>query len=336
MIHLGDPIDHSLLNDWQRDLPPVARPFATIARKLGIDEDEVIARLGKLRDQGSITRVGATCAPNTASASTLAAMSVPDGRVEEVAGIINRQPGINHSYLREDDWNLWFVATGPDRAHVSAALARIERQTGLRVLDLPLLRPFNIDLGFNLGGTPMPHRSVRHADISAIRPGDRDILQALCSGLPLVPRPFALLGARLNHAEGAVIGRIQALMKAAIITRFGIIVRHRALGWRANAMVVWDLPHREVTRAGPRLAALPGVTLCYERRAVPGIWPWRLYSMIHARSREAALDVLARARALPELRGVPCKPLFSVRCFRQTGALIKPPSRPVLSEGVSP
>ncbi len=336
MIQLGDPVDRSLLNDWQRDLPLVPRPFAAMARRLGIDEEEVISRLEILREQGSITRVGATCAPNTVSASTLAAISVPDERVEDVADIINRQPGINHSYLREDDWNLWFVATGPDRVHVNAALARIERETGLRVLDLPLLRPFNIDLGFNLSGTPMPHRSVRRVDMSAMQPGDRDILQTLCSGLPLVPRPFALIGARLKHAEEAIISRIQALIQAAIITRLGVIVRHRALGWRANAMVVWDLPPEAVTSVGPALAALSGVTLCYERRPVPDIWPWRLYSMIHARTREAALDVLARARALPGLRGVPCKPLFSVRCFRQTGALIKPPVRPVLTEGVSP
>ncbi|MDQ7081475.1 MAG: AsnC family transcriptional regulator [Paracoccaceae bacterium] len=336
MIHLGDPIDQGLLNDWQRDLPLVPRPFAAMGRKLGIDEEEVIARLETLRERGSITRVGATCAPNTVSASTLAAISAPDARIEEVAEIINRESGINHSYLREDDWNLWFVATGPDRTHVNAALARIERRTGLRVLDLPLVRPFNIDLGFNLNDSDGTRPAPRQPDISVMQRGDRDILQTLCSGLPLVPRPFALIGARLKRPEDDILARISALHDGAIITRFGVIVRHRALGWRANAMVVWDLPHAAITRAGPRLAAHPGVTLCYERRPVPGIWPWRLYSMIHARSREAALDVLAQARALPELRGVPCKPLFSVRCFRQTGALIKPPVRPVLSEGVSP
>ena len=58
---------------------------------------------------------------------------------------------------------------------------------------------------------------------------------------------------------------------------------------------------------------------------VEGVWPYRLYSMIHARSRPEALsEVLAGASALPELAGVSHKVLFSVRCFKQTGALIKP------------
>ena len=49
---------------------------------------------------------------------------------------------------------------------------------------------------------------------------------------------------------------------------------------------------------------------------------YRLYSMIHARSRPEALDVLSAAAALPELTGVPHRALFSLQCFKQTGALI--------------
>ena len=87
-------------------------------------------------------------------------------------------------------------------------------------------------------------------------------------------------------------------------------------------MVVWDLPSARIDTAGPALAALPGVTLCYERSPVPGVWPYRLYNMIHARSRNEALEVLGRALDLPQLEGAAHKVLFSTRCFKQTGALI--------------
>ena len=112
------------------------------------------------------------------------------------------------------------------------------------------------------------------------------------------------------------------LVDDGFITRFGVIVRHRALGWRANAMVVWQLPPEEASAVGPELARVPGVTLCYRRKAVPGVWPYTLYNMIHGRSREDAQSVLAMARELPGLRDVPHQVLFSLRCFRQTGALI--------------
>ncbi|MCG6903231.1 MAG: AsnC family transcriptional regulator [Rhodobacter sp.] len=317
-----DSIDVSLLNDWQRDLPIASRPFARIGETLGLPEADVIERLTRMRAAGRITRVGGTCAPNTVSASTLAAIAAPASRIEDLAGIIGAEPGVNHSYLREHDINLWFVATGPDRAHVDATLSRIEARSGLKVLDLRLVRPFNVDLGFSLegdrGSVPVP-RPVR---LAAMVQGDRQVLQALTSGMALVPRPYAEIARNLGRTEDDVLGRVQALSDAAVISRLGVIVRHRALGWRANAMVVWDISSERIDAAGPRLSAHPGITLCYERVPVPGVWPYRLYSMIHARSRSEALDVLSAAADLPDLRGVPHRALFSLQCFKQTGALI--------------
>ena len=165
-------IDRKLMDGWQRDLPLVPRPFAVIARALGLREDEVISRLKRLREAGKVSRVGGTCRPNTAGASTLAAVAAPDGRIEDVAAAIGGLDGVNHSYLRENAWNIWFVATGPDRAHVDATLEAVRRRTGLEVLDLPLVRPFNVDLGFRLdGAAPAPR--ARDADLGALIEGDR-------------------------------------------------------------------------------------------------------------------------------------------------------------------
>jgi hypothetical protein len=94
------------------------------------------------------------------------------------------------------------------------------------------------------------------------------------------------------------------------------------MGWQANAMVVWSMPEQQVTQAGPVGAGFPGVTLCYQRSGVPGTWPFTLYNMVHARSREEALAVVAGLRALPEFSGAAHRVLFSTRCFKQTGALL--------------
>lgn len=324
MCHITDPIDRRLLDDWQRDFPVTDRPFQVLAGALGLIEADVIDRLARMRAAGRITRVGATIAPGVASASTLAAVAAPEDKVEQIAALIDAEPGVNHNYQREDDWNLWFVATGPDRAHVDATLARISNRTGLQVLDLRLVRPFNVDLGFRLSDATRRVPRARSVDRAVIQGGDRDILQALSSGLPLEAEPYTALAQSLNRSPEDVMERIRVLHKAGVVSRLGVIVRHRALGWSANAMVVWDLPAEQIDRAGPALAAHPGVTLCYERRPVAGVWPYRLYSMIHARSRSEARGVLAGAAALPELSGAAHKVLFSTRCFKQTGALIKP------------
>ncbi len=323
MDHITDPIDRRLLDEFQRDFPITDRPFQVLGTALGLDEAEVIDRLTRMRATGRITRVGATIAPGAVSASTLAAVAAPDERLEEVAAMIDAEPGVNHNYQREDDWNLWFVATGPDRAHVNDTLARISHRTGLRVLDLRLVRPFNVDLGFRMSGKTRNVPGPRKVDSSAMRDGDRPLLQALSSGLQLVTEPFTELARSLGRTTPDVMARIKALHDAGIISRLGVIVRHRALGWSANAMVVWDMPADQVGTAGPALAAHPGVTLCYERNPVEDIWPYRLYSMIHARSRNEALETLSGAAALPELTGARHKVLFSTRCFKQTGALIQ-------------
>ena len=324
MSPILDSLDRTLLDGWQRDFPLVPRPFAEIGAKLDIAEAEVLERLRRLSGAGAISRIGATLRPNTAGASTLAAVAAPEFRIDEIAAVIGAEPGVNHSYLRENDWNIWFVATGPDRAHVEATLERIRRHTGLEVLDLPLVRPFNISLAFALDGPGKLPPAREDVDAGALLPGDRDIMQGLTSGLPIVSRPFGELAAELDRPEAEVLERIAALAAAGVLSRIGVILRHRALGWRANAMVVWDLPPEEAGRIGPVLAAVPGVTLCYQRRPLPGIWPYTLYCMIHARTRHEAMAVLDRACAEAGLDGVPHQVLFSLRCFKQTGALVAP------------
>lgn len=316
------PLDRALIAAWQRGLPLSPRPFAEIGSALGVTEAEVLARLNALRAAGGLARVGGTCRPNTAAASTLAALEVPEERLEAVAARMTAEPGVNHAYLRENALNLWCVVTAPDAAALEASLARIAGETGLEVFDLRLEQPFTIDLGFPLDGPRQAASPPPPADPAALRPGDCDILQALSAGLALVPAPYAALARQLSRGEAEVTARIAALLAAGLVTRLGLIVNHRALGWRANAMVVWDLPEARIEAAGRRLAGHPGVTLCYRRRTVPGRWPYALYCMIHGRSRAETLGVLGAARSLPELAGAGHQVLFSTRCYKQTGALI--------------
>ena len=103
------------MQEYQRDFPLVPAPFAAIAADLGLAEAEVLDRLRRLHDEGKIARVGATVRPNTAGVSTLAALAVPETRLDEVAAMVSAEPGVNHSYHRENRWNLWFVATAANR-----------------------------------------------------------------------------------------------------------------------------------------------------------------------------------------------------------------------------
>jgi hypothetical protein len=80
------------------------------------------------------------------------------------------------------------------------------------------------------------------------------------------------------------------------------------------------VPDEQVAEYGRRLAAAPGVTLCYRRERAMPHWRYNLYCMIHGKSREevqARRDQLAQ---LLELDAMPHRVLFSLRRFKQCGA----------------
>lgn len=316
-------ISDRLKNEFQRDFPLVAEPYADIAGRLGCKESDVRAACRALIDSGVVARVGGVVQPNTIGASTLAAVSVPELATDSAARAISGLDGINHVYLRENAINIWFVATGPDRAFVDAKLRDVERLCGQPVLDLRLEKSFHIDLGFPLDGgsnshEPRPQPTIGYLSESC----DRNIVQALTSGLRIVPRPFAAIGEELGLSEEVVIARLRHLVKSGVVSRIGVIVRHRALGWCSNAMVVWDVDPAEMGAKARMLSAHQGINLCYSRRRYDKRWPYNLYCMVHAKSREQALQVLETASASAGLESCPRQVLFSSRCYKQTGALI--------------
>jgi siroheme decarboxylase len=85
-----------------------------------------------------------------------------------------------------------------------------------------------------------------------LRAIDRRLIAAVQDGLPLVERPFQAIGEAIGRSEDEVIAGLQRLIGDGTIKRFGIVIRHRELGWRANAMVVWDVPDEQVEGAGRR------------------------------------------------------------------------------------
>ena len=148
-----DALEKALLNGFQDGFPLTERPYQAIAGHCGVTEDEVLAAIGRMREAKAISRVGAVVRPNTAGASTLAAIAVPPERLDVVAALVNGYAQVTHNYEREHRLNLWFVVTATDRDTVETVLQDIERVTGLPVLDLSLIEDYHIDLGFPLQWT---------------------------------------------------------------------------------------------------------------------------------------------------------------------------------------
>lgn len=138
-------------------------------------------------------------------------------------------------------------------------------------------------------------------------------------GLPLVPQPYAELAQQAGCSEEQAVAQVQEWQQQGLFRRFGVVVKHRALGIDANCMLVLDIPDDQVDATGEKLAASPGVNLCYQRPRRPG-WPYNLFCMVHGRCREAVTRHVAELLARHGLSERPHHLLFSTRAFKQRGA----------------
>jgi len=149
---------------------------------------------------------------------------------------------------------------------------------------------------------------------------DNRLIAAIQEGLPLTARPYADIAGRIGLSEQEVLDRVGQMQKSGIIKRMGIVVRHRELGYTANAMVVWDVPDGRVDEIGRILGGQICVNLCYQRpRRLPA-WPYNMFCMIHGKSRRRVLDYLDEIVRSEGLEDIPRKVLFSSKCFKQRGA----------------
>ncbi len=140
--------ERALINAYQRGFPLEPRPFARMGKDVGMSEEKVLEVISGLMESGALSRVGAVVAPNRAGVSTLAAMEVPAERLGDVSALVSAHKEVNHNYEREHRLNLWFVATAPDARKLADLLSDVAAETGLKVIDLPLVEAYHIDLGF--------------------------------------------------------------------------------------------------------------------------------------------------------------------------------------------
>ena len=152
---------------------------------------------------------------------------------------------------------------------------------------------------------------------------DRQLIIALQQGLPIVSRPYKEIGLQLDIPEQEVVSRLCRLKQLGLIKRLGVIVNHRQLGYKANAMVVFNVPDSLIKQIGEHVSQFSFVNLCYKRPRCGEQWPYNLYCMIHGKNKQKVLqqlDTLIESCGLVKFeRDI----LFSRQCFKQRGAIYK-------------
>ena len=138
-----------------------------------------------------------------------------------------------------------------------------------------------------------PSASLSNADKAMIRLLQRD--------LPLVPEPFALLARDGGISTDALLAAAQSFLDRRLMRRFSAVLRHREAGISANAMGVWAVPPGQTESFGTTAAAFPAVSHCYLRQSWPD-WPYTLFTMVHAPTKEKCQSALAEISAATNIK----------------------------------
>jgi len=287
--------ENEVIRAVQHCVPFCERPFAEIASSVGVTESEVLEQLHKWSDQELLREISAILEGSALGyESALVAGRVADDRLEEVAGILNDHPTITHNYLRDHEYNLWYTIAAPVDPGIDAHVAALARTCGVDFHPLRRTETFKIGVNFDLRTLQNRTEAAPLPDGAPVALNDERcrLFRALQVPAPLVARPFAEMARQWDTDEATLIAFGREHLGGAIRRYVGTL-RHRKLGVRANAMIVWDAPEERVTEIGSALAHAPEVSHCYARNAIPG-FPYTLYSMIHGPDLDECKAVAAR------------------------------------------
>jgi len=148
----------------------------------------------------------------------------------------------------------------------------------------------------------------------------QQLLSVIEHGLPLVAQPYLAIAEQISTTEAEVISILHAWQQQGFMRRFGLVVRHRKLGYCANAMVVWNVANEHVPAVADKLAKESVVTLCYQRPRVLPQWPYNLFCMIHGKSKDEVLQQLNELCQRNQLEHLEKNVLFSSKAYKQQGA----------------
>jgi DNA-binding Lrp family transcriptional regulator len=321
-----DETDKRLMNLLQSSFPLAAEPFALLAGEAALDTDDLMARTQRLLDGRIIREITPIFDTRALGySSMLVAAKVDAANPHRAAKIINSHPGVSHNYLRTHQFNLWFtIATPPDsELGLAGTLELLQRLTEAEsIRQLPTLTLFKINMNLEMEqGTDALAAAVAAApprELTAQPYDDIDVavIRALQGPMAVVDRPYDEAAAEVGLSPEALLEHLGGMVERKLLRRVAAILYHRRAGFSANGMGVWRVPEGEILEVGSRMAAVRGVSHCYQRPTYED-WPYSVFTMAHGRSKDECDAILDSIASEHDLHGPDRAVLYSSTEFKK-------------------
>ena len=125
---------------------------------------------------------------------------------------------------------------------------------------------------------------------------EKQVIASVQGDLPVSSHPYNEIATMLDVPEALVLQTLEDLCDRGVIRRFGATIRHQRSGFKANAMVAWNVDEQRMEEVGEIFAAFTEVSHCYRRNPARN-WPYNLYTMVHANDETACRSI---ARVMSE------------------------------------
>ena len=131
------PLDVAVIRELQEDVSLEPQPYAPMARRIGVSEEEFLAAAGRLRTQGYMRRMAGVLHHREAGyrANAMGVWVVPDDRAEEVGRVMATFKGVSHCYRRPTypDWpySVFTMVHGQDAKGCQDVIDAMAEATGI-------------------------------------------------------------------------------------------------------------------------------------------------------------------------------------------------------------
>lgn len=315
-----DDIDARLLSILQSEFPLVRHPFDAIADALGIATSEVIQRVLRLKRESVIRQISAIFdSAALGYLSALVAFQVETDMLDSVAERISEHKGVSHCYSRDSNYNLWFTITVPPDGDLNAEIAAFANLDGVKSnLILPALKIYKIGVFLDVSDEILNRDTNYYRGESLTRSlteSDRAAVRVLQKDLPIVESPFAELARESDLSEPDLLAYAKHFLDLKIMRRYAAVLRHQRAGYRANAMVCWQVEDERIDEVGAIFASNSHVSHCYNRPEFPD-WPYCIYTMVHCRDESELNRVISDLSACAKLNSF--RVLRSVKEYKKS------------------
>lgn len=137
--------DKKVLNLIQEEIPLCSTPFKRMAKKIGIEEEELIQKIKEFKKNGILRGYFAGLNHRKLGfKSTLLALKVPESKLFSLVNYLKKHSEVTHCYLRKGEHNLWVVVIYRNQK-LKKILNRLEKELGKEnVVSLDTIKQFKL------------------------------------------------------------------------------------------------------------------------------------------------------------------------------------------------